>query len=70
MPFHHLTFEWQSAYGEGFTWQKFLQDILDSDCTEVLCISSNDDTVPSLWFSKNLSKSKEYDFSIILVHDD
>lgn len=70
MPFHHLTFEWQSAYGVGFTWRKFLQEILDNDCTEVTYVSSHGDTGPSLYFSKNIGADQWYYFSIMVVHDD
>lgn len=69
IPFHHLTYGWQSAYGTGFTWLKFLQDIMDNDCTEVSFFCSNGDTGPSLCFRKS-KDSSNYDFRIMLVHDD
>lgn len=70
MPFCHLTFGWQSAYGKGFTWQKFLQEMLDSDCTEVSYVSSHGDTGPSLYFSKNRGADQWQYFCIKVVHDD
>ena len=70
MPFHHLTFGWQSAYGEGFTWRKFLQEILDNDCTEVSYVSSHGDTGPSLCFSKNRGADQWHDFRIMVVHNE
>lgn len=64
IPFHHLTFRWQSAYGEGFTWQKFLEDIIADGCTSVECTKGQ--FGPGLWFSNG---SRE-EFGISMVHDD
>lgn len=69
MPFHHLTFGWQSAYGEGFTWYKFLQDIIDDSCTEVSLMEMHGDSGPAIWFRKNNDVSL-YDYRIAVVHDD
>ena len=68
MPFHHLTFGWQSAYGTGFTWLKFLQDIIDNDCIDVTYVPGGFGG-PSLWFRKS-KDSSDYDFRIMMVLDD
>ena len=66
IPFHHLTFGWQSAYGEGFTWELFLKSILEDGCTDVEC--SMGYFGPILLFSDK--DHSEINFRISVVHDD
>lgn len=30
IPFHHLTYGWQNCYCKDFSWQAFIDDIIDS----------------------------------------
>lgn len=65
MPFHKLTFGWQSAYARGFTWEDFLKDIIDSGYTNVRKIL--DKPLPCIVFYNSLG---EEGFSVDLVHED
>lgn len=67
MPFHNLTFGWQSAYASGFTWDKFLNEIIEDHCTTVDCVITN--FGPRLLF-KNGSLNKRPEFCISMEHDD
>lgn len=35
LPFHKLTFGWNSAYTHDFRWSDFLKDALESECTHI-----------------------------------
>ena len=32
MPFHTFAGKWASAYGKGFTWKEFIEDIYNEGC--------------------------------------
>ena len=64
IPFWKFAGDWAKAYGEGFTWEQFLETILKENCTEVSLY--NDKRYPSLSFIKN---GKKY-FNISLVNED
>lgn len=66
MPFHHLSWSWDSAWAEGFTWTKFLKDIIEAGCTLAECMYG--EFGPKLLFKK--PDSSRYDFSISVVHCD
>lgn len=65
MPFHKLTFGWQSAYARGFTWEDFLKDIIENDFTNVKKILNK--SLPCMIF---YNSSGEEGFSVDLVHED
>lgn len=67
MPFHRLTFGWQSAYGKGFTWELFFDEILNNKCVYVSYKESQ--FGPALYFSDN-ADSNDASFSICMVHND
>lgn len=71
MPFHYLTFGWQPAYGDGFTWEQFLKDIIEDGCIDVVCSMTN--YGPALWFedkSALTNDSCKINFCISMEHDD
>ena len=35
MPFHKLSFGWQLAYTDDFTWEKFLNDAIENNLTSI-----------------------------------
>lgn len=61
MPFHKCGWGWESAYGEGFTWDLFFNDILSEGCTEVKLYNIG------ILFSNSAGKSS---FNISLVKED
>lgn len=65
MPFHKLTFGWQSAYAHGFTWEDFLKEIIYADYTNVKKIINK--SLPCIVF---YNSSGEEGFSVALVHED
>lgn len=65
MPFHKLTFGWQSAYASGFTWEDFLKDIIKANYINVRKVLNN--SHPYIIFYNN---SDEAGFSADLVHED
>ena len=65
MPFHKLTFGWQSAYAHGFTWEDFLKDIIDTNYTNVRKTLNKSN--PCIVF---YNISGEEGFSVALVHED
>lgn len=65
MPFHKLSFGWQSAYARGFTWEDFLKEIIDADYTNVRKILNK--SLPYIIFYNSLG---EEGFSVELVHED
>lgn len=65
MPFHKLTFGWQSAYANGFTWEDFLKDIIDTNYNNVKRILNKSN--PCIVF---YNISGEEGFSVALVHED
>ena len=64
MPFHKLTFGWQSAYARGFTWEDFLKEIIYTDYTNVRKILNKSNKC--IVFYNN----SEEGFSVALVHED
>lgn len=65
MPFHKLTFGWQSAYAHGFTWKDFLKENIYSKYNNVRKIL--DESNPCIVFYNKLG---EYGFSVNLVNED
>ena len=65
MPFHKLTFGWQSAYAHGFTWKDFLNDIIDNNYNNVRKVLNK--SIPCIIFYNN---SGEDGFSVDLVNED
>lgn len=65
IPFHKLTFGWQSAYAHGFTWKDFLKEIIYTNYINVRKVL--DKSNPCLVFYNNLG---EEGFLVTLVHDD
>lgn len=65
MPFHKLTFGWQSAFAHGFTWKDFLNDIIDNNYINIR--KNLNCSLPSVVFYNN---SGEDGFSIGLVIED
>ena len=65
MPFHKLTFGWQSAYAHGFTWKDFLKEIIDTNYINVRKVL--DKANPCIVFYNKLG---EYGFSVNLVNED
>lgn len=66
IPFHYLTFGWQSAYGKGFTWNEFFNDIIANGCSVVNYSENNFGAM--LWFKPN--KEEVAGFCISVEHDD
>lgn len=65
MPFHKLSFGWQSAYAHGFTWEVFLKEIIDANYTNVRKILNK--SLPCIVLYNSLG---EDGFSVELVHED
>lgn len=69
MPFHHLTWSWENAYADGFTWERFLNDIVESGNTQVIFCETN---LENRHLGNVLKFSNEIreNFCIAIVHDD
>ena len=65
MPFHKLTFGWQSAYAHGFTWKDFLKEIIYTNYINVRKVLGKSN--PCLVFYNNLG---EEGFLVTLVYED
>ena len=65
MPFHKLTFCWQSAYAHGFTWKDFLKEIIYTKHINVRKVLDKFNSC--LVFYNNLG---EAGFLVTLVHYD
>jgi hypothetical protein len=64
IPFWKFGNIWESAYGTGFTWEQFLETILEEGCTEVSL--SKDKKHPEILFQKN----NKTEFTITIVDED
>ena len=65
MPFHKLTFGWQSAYAHGFTWEDFLKENICSNYNNVRNIL--DESNPCIIFYNNSGEAR---FLVCLVTED
>lgn len=65
VPLYTFAGRWCNAYGKGFTWEKFIEDIYKDGCTKVEKYRGK----YSLGINF-LNKKGEAEFSICLVHDD
>lgn len=65
MPFHKLTFGWQSVYAHGFTWEDFLKDIIDNNYINVRKVLNKSNTC--IVFYNNSCEAR---FLVCLVTED
>lgn len=65
MPFHKLTFGWQSAYAHGFTWKDFLKENIYSNYNNVRKFLNKSN--PCIVF---YNSSGEEGFLVCLVNED
>lgn len=64
IPFWKFGGHWENAYGTGFTWENFLEIILEEGCIEVSLDKNKKH--PELLFQKN----NKTEFTITLVDED
>lgn len=64
LPFHNLTYGWQSTYTKDFTWKDFLKDAVENKCTNVKKLTNA--PYPCVYFNNNNDSS----FAVRLVPDD